>query len=49
VVLHPEGCQTSQWILLVKFDTGRVEKFSQFMNKGIFTMMRILCGNVAPH
>ena len=52
VVSHdrtPEGCQTSQWILLVKFDTGRVETFSQFMNKGMFTMMRILCGNVAPY
>jgi hypothetical protein len=29
----PKGCQTSKQILLVKFDTGRVEKLSQFINK----------------
>jgi hypothetical protein len=28
-----------QQVLLVKFDTGRVEKLSQFINKGTFTMM----------
>jgi len=52
VVSHdrtPKGCQTSQEILLVKFDTRRVEKLSQFINKRSFTMMRLLRGNVAPH
>jgi hypothetical protein len=44
-----EGCQTSQQVLLVKFDTGRVEKLSQFINKGTFAMMRLLGGNVTPH
>jgi hypothetical protein len=35
----PEGCQTSQKILLVKFDTGPVEKLSQFINKGMFDVI----------
>ena len=34
----PEGCQTSQQVLLVKLDAGRVEQLSQFINKGMFTM-----------
>jgi len=38
-----------QQILLVKFNTLRVEKLSQFINKGLFTMMLVLVGNVAPH
>ena len=27
-----KGCQTSQQVLLIKFDTRRVEKLSQFIN-----------------
>jgi len=34
-------------VLLVKFDTGRVEKLSQFIGECLLTMMRVLVGNIS--
>ena len=35
-------------VLLVKFDVRRVEKLSQFINKGMLPIMRILSGKALP-